>query len=814
MEEEIKTFIQGNEIIKTFFQYPKEDLKVMRAIISLELIKLDSENVRYVKMCSEFSYDFLEYIMEYRNTINLKNVSFLSKKDKIKNAEKCAACRAKKCIKANVALLQDEVEKYNEKNSKKINCIEIIDCILKRKIPEFKSIPEEDFFENVDTMDLLYVQAILEMDLINIINYNEKQVELDYLDITEKKNNTYYIDILMGYYKNKENAKYLKIDLEDKDDIFKEKNIILKRYKIAAYYKYLIEDKKIDIILKLREILQPNREIKGMAVRSSYFIYYFFKKVEQLPYSNKTKEKIYYVLNYVLNYKMKAASYIPINILIYSSDKDRVEEITEIIGEFMWYFGYLNEDMLYYDSNMNDIILDEMNGKKIYYEYERDITKNKHGIITIHNFENLLSIEQKNQARILNILADEMEQNNEEVCTIIYGKREKMERLLENHKKLSNLLINFEIEIEDLDAEKVYTLLIEKIKKNVSITQEATRKLFIYIKDTYEQSDLKNTDYINKLYSEIVLNANKNFDMNRKIEIKSEDIPEAYNIKDLPTIMKDLNELVGLKEIKEQINDLVSLLRFNKKTNICINDFSLHMCFLGNPGTGKTTVARLITDILFNLGYIKQNKLTEVAAKDLVAGYIGQTALKTYDLVSSAFGGVLFIDEAYSITNGKDGNKSDFGSECIATLLKLMEDYRDKLIVIFAGYNDEMKDFLESNPGLTSRIGYKIEFPDYSIDELVQIFMDLLHKNNMTVSEKAIEKLKPIIEKSSKNKNFGNGRYIRNIFQKILIEHARNLDEKNIDENLFLTDDVFLITENDINYEKLIVENKEKKAGF
>ena len=158
-------------------------------------------------------------------------------------------------------------------------------------------------------------------------------------------------------------------------------------------------------------------------------------------------------------------------------------------------------------------------------------------------------------------------------------------------------------------------------------------------------------DYVNKLYSEIVLNMNSRFSENEKTKLKIENIPDVYNIKDLPTIMKDLNNLVGLENIKEQINDLVSLLKFNKQTNIDIKDFCFHMCFTGSSGTGKTTVARIITEILYNLGYIKQNKLTEVTAKDLIGEYLGQTSPKTFNVVNSALGGVLFIDEAYSITN-------------------------------------------------------------------------------------------------------------------------------------------------------------------
>jgi AAA+ superfamily predicted ATPase len=297
---------------------------------------------------------------------------------------------------------------------------------------------------------------------------------------------------------------------------------------------------------------------------------------------------------------------------------------------------------------------------------------------------------------------------------------------------------------------------------------------------------------------------NDRFLPDNEIKLQEKDIPEAYNTKDLPTIMKGINELVGLSKIKEQINDLVSLLKFNKKANIDIRNFNMHMVFSGNPGTGKTTVARMITDILFNLGYINQNRLTEVTAKDLIADYVGQTSGKTFNVVKSALGGVLFIDEAYAITQGYQAEQ--YGAECIATLLTLMENYKDKLIIIFAGYKDEMQQFMEVNPGLLSRIGYNIEFPDYTLEELTQIYLNLLSNNKLKIKDDALEKLKGIIKTSSNSKNFGNGRYINNIFQKILIEHSKNIENKK--KNLYL------ITENDIKAEKLVVDDKNKKIGF
>ena len=217
------------------------------------------------------------------------------------------------------------------------------------------------------------------------------------------------------------------------------------------------------------------------------------------------------------------------------------------------------------------------------------------------------------------------------------------------------------------------------------------------------------------------------------------------------------------------------------------------MVFLGNPGTGKTTVARMICNILYDLKYIKQNKLIEVTTKDLVGQYVGQTAPKTMDVVEKAMGGVLFIDEAYALKD-KDGQNT-YNGEAIATLIKAMEDHRDDLVVIFAGYTKEMQDFLDSNSGIMSRIGYTLEFDDYTNEELKQIFELMVKKAGFELEEDALDELENIINDHRNDKNFGNARFIRNVFEKTVLKHANNT--KNIKKKNVLKK----ITKEDISYE-------------
>jgi SpoVK/Ycf46/Vps4 family AAA+-type ATPase len=205
---------------------------------------------------------------------------------------------------------------------------------------------------------------------------------------------------------------------------------------------------------------------------------------------------------------------------------------------------------------------------------------------------------------------------------------------------------------------------------------------------------------------------------------------------------------------------------------------SYHCVFTGNPGTGKTTVARILAKIYKNLGVVSKGHLVETDRAGLVAEYVGQTAVKTNKIIDSALDGVLFIDEAYSLIGG---GESDYGKEAIATLLKRMEDNRDRLIVILAGYTKNMKDFIDSNPGLQSRFNRYIEFPDYSADELLQIFEANMKKYEYHFGEGAKEHLQQYFanEVANKDANFGNGRLVRNVFEKTLERQANRLAKEN-----------------------------------
>ena len=202
----------------------------------------------------------------------------------------------------------------------------------------------------------------------------------------------------------------------------------------------------------------------------------------------------------------------------------------------------------------------------------------------------------------------------------------------------------------------------------------------------------------------------------------------------------------------------------------------------------------MIAGILYNLNYIEQNKLIEVSAKDLIGQYVGQTAPKTNKVIDEALDGVLFIDEAYTLV----GRQNDYGAEAIATLLKRMEDDRDRLVVILAGYTNEIKEFIDSNPGLQSRFNRYIQFDDYSAEELTEIFKRNLRKSRYKIKRDAFEKLQNVIESAvaSRDKNFGNARYVRNLFEKVVQNQANRLAKMESIDN----DELSIITREDINF--------------
>ncbi|HSJ92106.1 MAG TPA: AAA family ATPase, partial [Ilumatobacter sp.] len=235
--------------------------------------------------------------------------------------------------------------------------------------------------------------------------------------------------------------------------------------------------------------------------------------------------------------------------------------------------------------------------------------------------------------------------------------------------------------------------------------------------------------------------------------------------------------LIGLDHVKTEVRRLTSLLRVQQlraEQDLPVIETSRHLVFVGNPGTGKTTVARLLSELYRGLDVVSRGHLVETDRSDLVAGYVGQTATKTRAVLESALGGTVLIDEAYSLARG---GENDFGREAIDTIVKFMEDHRDDLAVVVAGYPNEMRQLIETNPGLESRFARTLEFPDYTTDELVRIFELIAGRQEYHLSPAARVRLVEVIDAEPRGRGFGNARFTRNVFEQAVSMQAVRLTD-------------------------------------
>lgn len=489
----------------------------------------------------------------------------------------------------------------------------------------------------------------------------------------------------------------------------------------------------------------------------------FFERVDDAHLTDDSKIVLKKMIDYARKFEEGIVkNYIPFNMRIYAEDDETLYSIANIIIDSFNYFGYMKNDEAVERSLY---IVEEAN-------HITDLYNRNNSLIIFKDIDGLLNKDKATKDKLLNILetsiCDYSGLNG--ITTIISDKtREKVDELLDSNITLKDKIFDFELTSTSANIQEIYQTILSTLKNDYTVTGEFDVKLLDYITETFHKSPLTAPEYTNSIIEKILFNQTST-------TIDASSIPEFEKNKTIDEIFEDLNNLIGLDNVKQMLKDLVSLMKFKSKAGDSVNikDTNLHMVFLGNPGTGKTTVARMVAGILYNLKYIKQNKLIEVSAKDLIGQYVGQTAPKTISVIEKALGGVLFIDEAYSLASKPGSSGNSFNEECIATLIQAMENYRDNLVVIFAGYSKEMDSFLKSNSGIVSRIGYTMQFQDYTLEELVKILLSMFKKAGFSVNKSAIQKAKLIIEEYRHTEGFGNARFVRNLYEKTIIEHATN----------------------------------------
>ena len=434
-------------------------------------------------------------------------------------------------------------------------------------------------------------------------------------------------------------------------------------------------------------------------------------------------------------------------------------EICNEIARLLWTNGKLYKPtyVKYTMINLADIMAKNTEG--IQYKYQRLEIDTLYVLTGVDEFfkdtkigNNI--IYEKKCAHLIKVLSEIMERR----FVLVLGNKESRNKFFELSGEIKFIYRNNVYKICNLKPEEMYDEFCKQTQFQNQLTPEFKEEFLEYISLNHDNQPIKNQQLIKYLV---------NYCGTQEKLV----LPESRYKKQ--SIDEQLKDIIGLEQVKESIREFKDYVLFLQKAKAHgkgMPKTNFHMIYTGNPGTGKTTIARIMASMLYQLGVVKEDKLVEVERKDLVGQYIGHTAPKTAEVINKAMGGVLFIDEAYSLSTGS-GN--DFGKEAIATLIKAMEDHSDELVVIFAGYQKEMDDFLAINPGIASRIGYNFNFPDYTAEELTQIYVLGMEKIGFCVDQELHPHIFKVMDYFSSLENFGNGRFVKKYIQETLIQHAK-----------------------------------------
>ncbi len=522
------------------------------------------------------------------------------------------------------------------------------------------------------------------------------------------------------------------------------------------------------------------------------------QRLRRIPMNKEDAALAEKMFNYVINrFFNSQIPYLPLNMVLYSDDEKETKELLEIFRWITFFYSYFSN--VDYKTYVEEISLADYSLEGVIkiierLEFHSKIPEDSNlidaGVILhVKDFHLLPEIENKPGEALVKItrLQNALERQRHKLAFVISGEKSKLKSVLEGYTEFYNTVVDKHLTLGDMTDNQIVYEIMNKLELTFKFEEGFEHALKEYVYIAYKKSQLKSKSFIDKVVKDIVF-IHYDEDIDDKL-LKVSDIPKIEGTKSEKDIWRDINNLEGLDIVKEEMRKLQTLLSFRRKTmgkgiNIAERP-NLHMVFEGNPGTGKTTVARILGDLLYNFGYLRENKIIEVSPKDLVAQWVGQTAPKTAAVCQSAYGGILFIDEAYELTvDGSGGAQEGFRSEAVTELVKQMEDNRDKLVIIFAGYTNEMQKMLDSNAGLASRIGTILEFQDYSEDELLEMYKKLVRGAGMAMTEDAQKKVYRKIKEAKECEDFGNGRFVRNLYEKTITQHAYNTIDDDDDKIL------------------------------
>ena len=663
-----------------------------------------------------------------------------------------------------------------------------------------KFIPENKKCMVILIGEKLGMNSLLEMHPVLNNHIIDKKIDI----------NEYNVDII----KQKVYSRIKKF--ERIDDTFKAN--------LDSYIEYTYESKIVDENQYMQELYNDimfnrynrkelqeaitNKEIPD--IKGTRTIDDILNDFENLIGAVEVKRKIFEILKY-LDYtkKVDMPDLANLNMVFKGNAGTGKTTVARLYAELFFKLGFIKKNNII-EVTSKDLIGDHLGQTAL--KTQAVIDKALDGVLFIDEAYSIMASKGTADypAECIATLCKAMDTYKDRLVIIFAGYTREMNEFINKNQGLMSRVGN-EIEFPDFTVDELWEIFRTEAEGNgFALEDSVETKIRKIIEKNKITRNFGNARFAVNLFERLVItHATENTDDNKLKVITSEDI-DIYqqtiknSERSMDDILKDLNSLIGIKNIKDVINGFISVLELNSKLDR-LPEFNMHMIFKGNAGTGKTTVARLLAEVYYNLGYIKKNKLVEVQAQDLIGEYIGQTGPKTKAVIESAVDGVLFIDEAYSIMNhgGVNGSYTD---ECISTLLKAMEDYQGRLIIIFAGYKEEMKRFRDQNPGLKSRVGFELDFPDYSIDELMEIFYKKLREKQYNFDGVAEEKVRKLLKDAKSVENFGNGRFVENLIQKIIVEHAVNT------KGVYDMDRLLLITPEDIKDIK--AEESKNKIGF